>query len=93
MPTSRKGGQLKSILSIAGLTVMLSGALDATPEARATANFLLFSPSARAAGMGDAYVAIADDAEATFFNPAALANDKERSLSTTFYKPIPSLAG
>ena len=92
MPTSRKGGQLKSILSIASLSVMLSGALDATPESRAAANFLLFSPRARAAGMGDAYVAIADDAEATFFNPAALANDEERSLSTTFYKPVPSLA-
>ena len=66
--------------------------VDATPESRAAANFLLYQPSARSAGLGDAYVAIADDANATFFNPAALANDHGRSLSTTFYKPVPSLA-
>jgi hypothetical protein len=92
MPMFRISGQLKSILSIAGLAIFLSGAVDATPESRAAANFLLFSPSARSAGMGDAFVAIADDADATFFNPAALANDEGRSLSTTFYKPVPSLA-
>ena len=66
--------------------------VDATPESRAAANFLLYQPSARSAGLGDAYVAIADDANATFFNPAALADDHGRSLSTTFYKPVPSLA-
>ncbi len=68
------------------------GRVDATPESRAAANFLLYQPSARSAGLGDAYVAIADDANATFFNPAALADDQGRSLSTTFYKPVPSLA-
>jgi hypothetical protein len=92
MPTSRKSWQLKSIFTIAGLSLVFSSGVDATPESRAAANFLLFSPSARSAGMGDAYVALADDADATFFNPAALANDEGRSLSTTFYKPVPSLA-
>ncbi len=92
MPTSRKSWHLTKILSVAGLSLLSVGLVDATPESRAAANFLLFSPSARAAGMGDAYVAIADDADATFFNPAALANDDQRSLSTTFYKPVPSLA-
>lgn len=86
----------------------LTGPVEATPESRAAATFLLFQPSARSAGMGDAYVAIANDANATFFNPAALvtigsakrsandasarADDQIRSLSTTFYKPVPSLA-
>jgi len=36
--------------------------------------FLKISPSARAAGMGDAFTAIADDATAIFFNPAGLTN-------------------
>ena len=53
--------------------------VDATPESRAAANFLLYQPSARSAGLGDAYVAIADDANATFFNPAALADDHLRT--------------
>ena len=64
----------------------------ATPESRAAAPFLLFQPSARSAGMGEAFVAIADDANATYYNPAALADDKTRHMTTTFYKPIPSLA-
>jgi len=92
MPTSRKSRHILKILSAVGISLGFVGFVDATPESRAAANFLLFSPSARSAGMGDAYVAIADDADATFFNPAALANDDTRSLSTTFYKPVPSLA-
>ena len=92
MPTSRKSWQIKSLLTAACLAVLSTGIAEATPESRAAANFLLFSPSARAGGMGDAYVAIVDDADATFFNPAALANDELRSLSTTMYRPVPSLA-
>ena len=48
---------------------LLSTPAYATPESHAAANFLLFAPSARAAGMGNAYVAIADDANATYYNP------------------------
>lgn len=36
--------------------------------------FLRIAPNARAAAMGDAYVAIADDANATHWNPAGLAS-------------------
>ena len=92
MPTSRKSRHFRKMLSVAGLALLSAGIVDATPESRAAASFLLFSPSARAGGMGDAYVAIVDDADATFFNPAALANDDLRALSTTMYRPVPSLA-
>lgn len=71
---------------------LFSTRVHATPESQATANFLLFAPSARASGMGNAYVAIADDANATYYNPAALASQKIRNLSTTLYKPVPGLA-
>ena len=37
-------------------------------------SFLKISPSARAAGMGDAFTAVADDVTAIFFNPAGLIN-------------------
>jgi hypothetical protein len=77
------------ILATCLLDVSIS---QATPESRAAAPFLLFQPSARSAGMGEAFVAIADDANATYYNPAALADDKTRHMSTTFYKPVPSLA-
>ena len=71
---------------------LLSTPAYATPESHAAATFLLFAPSARAAGMGNAYVAIADDANATYYNPAALASLQIHSLSTTLYKPVPRLA-
>ncbi|MFH1569980.1 MAG: hypothetical protein ABIL09_18450, partial [Gemmatimonadota bacterium] len=43
----------------------------ATPESRAAVLFLLIEPGARAIAMGESYVAIADDATASYFNPAA----------------------
>ena len=67
---------MKKALSIVLFLVagaFLTGRAEATPESRAAANFLLFEPSARASGMGNAYAAIADDANATYYNPAALA--------------------
>jgi ligand-binding sensor domain-containing protein len=36
---------------------------------------LVFPPGARATGLGEAFVAVADDANATFFNPAGLGQD------------------
>jgi hypothetical protein len=36
---------------------------------------LVFPPGARATGLGEAFTAIADDANATFFNPAGLGQD------------------
>ena len=81
-----------SLLVILGLTLFGTQRAHATTESTAAAQFLLFEPSARASGMGNAFVAIADDANATYYNPAALADFKTKSVSTTFYKPVPSLA-
>lgn len=44
-------------------------------------SFLKISPSARASSMGDAFVAIADDASATYFNPAGMAHFYTSHLS------------
>lgn len=83
-------------LCLTGVMLVVSFAfpdpLRATPESQAAAPFLLFQPSARSAGMGEAYIAIADGANATYYNPAALADDVNRHMSTTMYKPVPSLA-
>ena len=81
-----------STLLFLGIGFFNVGHADATPESTAAASFLLFEPSARASAMGNAYVTIADDANATYYNPAALADFNRRSVSTTFYKPVPNLA-
>jgi hypothetical protein len=82
---------LSSLLFLS-MGLLNMGRADATTESTAAASFLLFEPSARASAMGNAYVAIADDANATYYNPAALADFNRRSVSTTFYKPVPNLA-
>lgn len=65
---------------------------DATPESRAAVLFLLIEPGARAIGMGESYVAIADDATASYFNPAALAGQTTRNVNFTHAKWLPGLA-
>ncbi|NQT34807.1 PorV/PorQ family protein [bacterium] len=49
--------------------------------AEATGIFLLISPGARPGGMGEAFVAIADDATTTWWNPAGLAFLERRELT------------
>jgi hypothetical protein len=43
--------------------------------------FLLISPGARASGMGEAFVGLADDATAVYWNPAGLAFQTGRELT------------
>ncbi len=51
--------------------------------AAAHAEFNELGSSARSAGMGDCYVAIADDAYATFYNPAGLGRLHHKEIATT----------
>ncbi|MEE2627117.1 MAG: hypothetical protein VX670_01395, partial [Candidatus Latescibacterota bacterium] len=64
----------------------------ATPESRAAVLFLLIEPGARAIAMGESYVAIADDATASYFNPAALAGQSKKKINFTHSKWLPGLA-
>jgi hypothetical protein len=64
--------RLKVQLAFVGLlAVLMSGSAFAISEGGAI--FLLIRPGARPSGMGSAFAAIADDATATYFNPAGLA--------------------
>jgi hypothetical protein len=45
------------------------------------AQFLKLGVGARARGMGDAFIGVADDAQAVFWNPAGLANIESKDLS------------
>jgi len=51
--------------------------------------FLLISPHARAAGMGEAFVAISDDVSAIYWNPAGLAFQKDKQFTTMYAKWLP----
>ncbi len=82
-------------LTLAVATACLAGSAEpasATPESRAAVLFLLIEPGARASGMGESYVAIADDATASYFNPAALAGQTDRKLNLTRQEWLPGLA-
>jgi hypothetical protein len=80
---------LLSFLSILFLTIP---SVEAQTESQAAAQFLLIEPGARATGLGEAYVALAEDATASYFNPAALAGQSAKSLTFTHTKWLPALA-
>ena len=80
-------------LTLVGLCLgLLPDRSQATPESRAAVLFLLIEPGARAIGMGETYVAIADDATASYFNPAALAGQTRKKVNFTHSKWLPGLA-
>ncbi|MBI3585750.1 MAG: type IX secretion system outer membrane channel protein PorV [Ignavibacteriales bacterium] len=52
--------------------------------------FLLISPNSRASGMGEAGVALADDASALFWNPAGLAYQHGQEISVSHANWLPA---
>jgi len=69
------------------LVAVFSGNLYAQGEA--TAEFLLIAPGARAGGIGEANVALANDAYATYWNPAGLGFLKGKEFSGMHVKWLP----
>src|SRR6266550_48746 len=61
-------------------------------QAEAGAQSLLIAPGARADGMGRAFVAVANDANAVWWNPAGLAFTSGHDVSTMYTKLVPDLA-
>ncbi|MEE3232983.1 MAG: PorV/PorQ family protein [Candidatus Latescibacterota bacterium] len=84
--------KIRSMLWVGLSLLVVNGAVHATPESRAAVLFLLIEPGARAIGMGESYVAIADDATASYFNPAALAGQADSKINFTHSKWLPGLA-
>lgn len=76
-------------LVIIAAFVPMTGNLFAQSEA--TAIFLMVSPGARAGGMGEANVAVANDAYATYWNPAGLATIKGKEFSGMHAQWLPGL--
>ncbi len=61
-----------SVCLILGFTVFFISSVCQADVSRSGVLFLRIAPGARAAGMGEAFVAISDDATATHWNPAGL---------------------
>ncbi len=60
-------------------------------QGTASAIFLLISPGARAGGMGEAQVAVANDSYASYWNPAGLAFQKGVEISGMHVNWLPGL--
>lgn len=68
-------------LLLAAILLIMPGQLRAGSVSQAGLLFLKISPGARPSGMGEAFVALADDASATWWNPAGLAFQYNNELT------------
>src|SRR5207244_6114749 len=76
---------------VAGLLAIFLG-IAAEASTQTAALSLSIPPTARANGMGEAYVAIADDATASWWNPGGMAFLAKKDASLSYAKLVPGLA-
>jgi long-subunit fatty acid transport protein len=74
------------------LCILGAYAGTAHAQAEAGAQSLLIAPGARSDGMGRAFVAVANDANAVWWNPGALAFTTGHDISSMYTKLVPDLA-
>ncbi len=74
------------------IPLMVLSCLTPAIGSEAGAIFLLISPGARAGGMGEANVAVADDAYASYWNPAGLGFLEGSELAMMHVNWLPNLA-
>jgi long-subunit fatty acid transport protein len=72
-----------------GFVLAAATAWATTASAQTAALSLSIPPTGRANGMGQAYVAIADDATATWWNPGGMAFLDKKEASLTYAKLVP----
>jgi len=76
-----------SLLAVA--VIATAGAAQAASVSQATLLFLKIAPGARPAGMGETFVAIADEASATWWNPAGLGFQHGSEFTGMYVKWLP----
>ena len=83
MKTKMNGLVRTAAVSLAALTLGTAHAADFTVGAKGTttADFLELGVGARGDAMGGAYTAVVDDAEALYWNPAALSSVQDHSAT------------
>ncbi|MFQ5648967.1 MAG: PorV/PorQ family protein [bacterium] len=74
---------------IAVLLVLAVAVPNVFAVSEAAVLFLLISPTARAGGMGEAFVALADDVSASYWNPAGLAFQEGDQFTSMYSKWLP----
>jgi len=77
---------------LTGFVLAAATAWATQASAQTAALSLSIPPTGRANGMGQAYVAVADDASATWWNPGGLAFLDKKEASLTYAKLVPDLA-
>jgi hypothetical protein len=80
----------KKLCGLALLVVFCSVEIATAQVATSAVPFLLIAPNSRASGMGEAGVALADDAAASFWNPAGLAFQQGSELSISHANWLPA---
>lgn len=80
--------KITALLALFSVLIIISGNVLAQSEA--TVLFLTIAPGARAGGLGETNVALANDAYATFFNPAGLGNMKGKEFSGMHTQWLPT---
>ena len=83
---------MKYLLKSVSLALLLSISSLLNAQCEAGSVFLLISPGARAGGMGEAQVAVANDAYASYWNPAGLAYQEGSELAFMHVNWLPNLA-
>lgn len=82
----------KTLIFLFILIILIGTAHQSFAVSEAAVLFLMISPGARAAGMGEAFVAVADDATAVFWNPAGLAYQYGREITIMHANWLPQFA-
>jgi len=77
---------------VIGLIILISISTFGFAQSEAGSIFLLIAPSARAGGMGEAHVGLADDAYASYWNPAGLGFLEGTELALMHVNWLPNLA-
>lgn len=69
--------------------LLAAGGVQAASVSQATMLYLKIAPGARPTGMGEAYVAIADDATATWWNPGGLGFQRGKEFTMMYVRWLP----
>jgi len=79
----------RSVLKVVSIALLAMSFAFASKNTGAV--WLLIAPGARAEGMGEAHVAIADDAYASYYNPAGLSFMQKDQIGAMYSKWLPNL--
>ncbi|MBK6910027.1 MAG: PorV/PorQ family protein [bacterium] len=77
------------MIALSITAAMMAVPVQAASVSQATLLFLKIAPGARPAGMGESFVALADDATATWWNPAGLAFQRGNEVTMMYSRWLP----